>query len=77
MTAIPTSTTYTIAFNASAFAAYSSNGGAMNTIPQTSEAVTAGYEVDVACRFDTDSMMRSFDNYSTGSTSVPIVEIKV
>lgn len=38
--------------------------------------VKAGYEFDVPCRFDTDSLSISLDFYSGGGTSVPIVELK-
>jgi len=69
--------TFTIDVNTSAFTAYSSNGGQSNTLPQAGETVAAGYEFDVPCRFDTDILTRTFENYMTGSIDVPIIEIRI
>lgn len=44
--------------------------------PPAAHAVTAGYEFDVPVRFDTDELEISLDHYLTGSSSVPIVEIR-
>lgn len=41
------------------------------------EEVTCGYEYDVPCRFDTDELNISFDAYSVGSVSVPIIEVRI
>lgn len=69
--------TFTIDVDTTGFTAYSSNGGQMNTIPQSGEVIKAGYEFDVPCRFNSDQFNRSFDNYMSGSTSVPIIEVRV
>ena len=69
-------TTFTIAFDSSGYAAYSANGGETHTIPQTAEAVTAGYEFDVPCRFDADKLSVNLSFYKAGSARVPIIEIK-
>jgi len=45
--------------------------------PAGAAAITAGYEFDVPARFDSDTLELSLDHYLTGSTSVPIVEIRV
>lgn len=66
-----------ITFDSSAYAAYSSNAGNIMVTPQTGETVKAGYEFDVPCRFDTDTLTRVFENYFSGSASVPIVEVKL
>lgn len=39
--------------------------------------VRAGYEFDVPCRFDTDQLNITLDAYSVGSTSVPIIEVRI
>jgi uncharacterized protein (TIGR02217 family) len=39
--------------------------------------VKAGYEFDVPVRFDTDELSISLDDYNIGSTSVPIVEVRI
>ena len=39
--------------------------------------VKAGFEYDVACRFDTDRLAVSLDAYRIGSLSVPIVEVNL
>ena len=71
-----TGTTFTIAFDTSGFAAYSSNAGETHTIPQSGEEVTAGYEFDVPSRFDTDRLSARLDDYRVGSAQTPIIEIK-
>ena len=39
--------------------------------------VTAGFEFDVPCRFDTDSLSSDLFSYNVARTNVPIVEIPV
>lgn len=77
VTAVPSSTVFRIAYDSSAFAAYSSNGGQTNTIPQSGELVKAGFEFDVPVRFDTDVLETSFESYNLGTANVPLVEIRV
>ncbi len=74
---VPSSTVFRIAYDSSAFAAYSSNGGQTNTIPQSGELVKAGFEFDVPVRFDTDVLETSFESYNLGTANVPLVEIRV
>ncbi len=39
--------------------------------------VTAGYEYDVPCRFDTNDLNVNLEMYQHGSTDVPLVELRV
>jgi len=72
-----TTNTFTIAHDSSGYAAYSANGGQLSTLPQTGETVKAGFEFDVPCRFDTDNMDVNLENYLTGSTDLPIIEVRL
>jgi uncharacterized protein (TIGR02217 family) len=45
-------------------------------IPTTGQSVTAGFEFDVPCRFDTDKLSVNLENYSAGSTQAPLIELK-
>jgi len=45
--------------------------------PVLGAVLTCGYEFDVPCRFDTDKLSTSLDDYRLGSIAVPIVEVKV
>ena len=47
-----------------------------STVPPNGETVKAGYEFDVPCRFDTDSLMTNYENYEQGSASVPLIEVR-
>lgn len=66
-----------IAFDSSAYATYSSNAGAIITLPQSAEVITAGFDFDVPVRFDTDRLSISLEDYNVGAVSVPLVEIRV
>lgn len=46
------------------------------TAPGNALSVTAGYEYDLECRFDTDSLSASIDDYNIYSSSIPIIEVK-
>lgn len=46
------------------------------TAPGNTLAVTAGYEYDLECRFNTDSLSASIDDYSIYSASIPIIEVR-
>lgn len=46
-------------------------------IPPNGHSVTAGFEFDVPCRFDTDHLNISLPLYLAGSVSIPIVEIRI
>lgn len=69
------STTFTIAVNTSGYTAYSGNAGQTNTLPQSGESVTAGFEFDVPVRFDADQMAMSHDHYRVGSLQIPVIEL--
>ncbi|CAK0772882.1 DUF2460 domain-containing protein [Gammaproteobacteria bacterium] len=45
-------------------------------IPTTGQAVTAGFEFDVPCRFDTDELSINLDYYTSGAASVLLIELK-
>lgn len=48
-----------------------------DTAPADTLDVTAGYEFDVPCRFDTDMLNINLEMYQHGSTDVPIMELRV
>ena len=73
--AVPAGNQFDITYDSSAFAAYSGNGGQVNTLPQSGEVVTAGFEFDIPMRFDTDQLSTSWEAYQLGEASVPLVEI--
>ena len=39
--------------------------------------ITAGYEFDVPCRFDTDTISINLEMYQHGTTDVPIIELRM
>lgn len=45
--------------------------------PQPGDVITAGFEFDVPCRFDTDSLTIGLQNQDWGSFSVPLVEVRL
>lgn len=63
--------------DSSGYTAYSSNGGQLDTIPQSGEAITAGYEFYVPVRFDTDQMTSNYLVWQIAETQIPIVEIRL
>lgn len=67
---------FDVSINSTAFSTYTS-GGAVNTIPQTGEAVRAGYEFDVPVRFDVDQLDVSLDDWQLGAVDIPLVEVRV
>ena len=68
--------TIDIAFNSSAYAAYSGNGGQLNTIPQTFETIVWGAEFDVPVRFSSDGIQISQISPGIEQASVELIEIK-
>lgn len=44
--------------------------------PTTGVVIKAGFEFDVPCRFDTDTLSVNLDDYKVGSAQVPIIELK-
>lgn len=69
--------TLDISHDSSAYAAYSSNAGEFNTLPQTGEQVVAGFEFDVPVRFDTDTLSTNYEAYQRGVADVPLIEVRV
>ena len=48
-----------------------------NSAPASGVAISAGFEFDVSCRFDTDSIDTTLDIERTGSiSSIPLIEVK-
>lgn len=47
-----------------------------DSAPGNGVAITVGYEFDVPCRFDTDTLSTNLEDYQLGSIEVPIVEVK-
>lgn len=45
--------------------------------PANGHSVTAGFEFDVPCRFDTDHLNISMPLYLAGAVSIPIVEVRL
>jgi len=48
-----------------------------STPPAAGVVITAGYEFDVPCRFDADTISSVFANYKVHSVNVPVIEIRV
>lgn len=46
------------------------------TAPGNTLLVSAGFEYDLECRFDTDELSSSIDDFNIYSNSIPIVEIR-
>ena len=67
---------FTVDINSTGFTPYVSDG-TINTIPQTGEDVTCGYEFDVPVRFDSDQLDISHDDVLVGSAQIPMVEIRL
>lgn len=69
-----TSTSIAVAINSTSFSPYTS-GGTINTAPQAGEAVTAGFEFDIPCRFNTD-LSGAFSDWGTiDATGIQVLEI--
>lgn len=69
--------TFTIAVDGSGYAAYSSNAGQFDTIPQAGEVVKAGFEFDVPVRFDIDFLDISWEYAELNAADIPIVEVRL
>lgn len=74
--AVDSATQVTTDHNTSGYSAYTS-GGTIHTIPQSGEAVKAGFEFDVPVRFEQDSLNVSLDNLKVGAADVTLVEVRV
>ena len=48
-----------------------------DTAPGAGVVITAGYEFDVPCRFDSDEISTQLEIYDVGGTQIPLVEIRV
>jgi len=70
-----TANSYTVDINTLGYTAYAS-GGVAHTLPQPGETVYAGYEFDVPCRFASDEMPVSLDDYNIGSMTIPVMEVR-
>ena len=46
-------------------------------VPETGAAITAGFEFDVPCRFDTDFLDTRIEGYQRGSSEVNIIEVRI
>lgn len=46
------------------------------TAPPNTHSVSAGFEYDLECRFNTDSLSSNIDDFNIYSNSIPIVEIR-
>lgn len=69
-----TSGTITVSINSIAFNDYT-GGGTVNSAPQSGEAVTAGFQFDIPCRFDTD-LSGAFSDWGTiDATGIQILEL--
>lgn len=44
--------------------------------PSTGVVIKAGFEFDVPCRFDTDSLSVNLSDYQVGAAQVPLIELK-
>ena len=64
--------TFRIDVNAVQFAGAGSGGSFL-----VSERVTAGYEYDLAARFDTDALPMSFEAWDAAGAEVPVIELRV
>jgi uncharacterized protein (TIGR02217 family) len=45
-------------------------------IPTAGQAVTAGFEFDVPVRFDIDDLSINIEDYNSGASQVPLIELK-
>jgi uncharacterized protein (TIGR02217 family) len=45
-------------------------------IPTAGQSVTAGFEFDVPVRFDTDKLSVNINDYNSGASQVPLIELK-
>ena len=63
-------------FDSSSYAAYSGNGGQLNTIPQSGEEIVWGGEFDVPVRFASDGIQISQISPGIEQASIELIEIK-
>jgi uncharacterized protein (TIGR02217 family) len=58
---------------------YDSTTGVVTFVspPGGAVVITAGYEFDVPCRFDIDTLQVTADTYSIRSADIPIVELRI
>ncbi len=69
-------TSFSFPHNSSAYAAYSSNAGQLDTIPQTGEYIVAGYDFDVPVRFNSDSIIIEQISPGIEQSNIELIEIK-
>lgn len=77
---LPVSGTVAAALNSTPTTAFTVNTQTgvitFSSPPGAGVVVTAGYEFDVPCRFDSDSISVSMDSYKLGSATIPVIEVK-
>ncbi|WP_338928211.1 DUF2460 domain-containing protein (plasmid) [Roseomonas mucosa] len=49
---------------------------AFASAPAPGARITGGFEYDVPCRYDTDTLSEKLEDYQAGSATVPIVELR-
>jgi uncharacterized protein (TIGR02217 family) len=76
ISSIVSDTEFEVLINTNLFDEYTS-GGQINTIPQSGEIVSAGFEFDVPCRFDADKLSIGMLHHSVGTYTIPIVEMRL
>jgi len=74
---VTTGNAFEINVDTTSFTAYSGNAGSTNTLPQSGETVTAGFEFDVPVRFDSDQFNWSYDDFEILSMTIPLVELRL
>lgn len=74
ITSISAGVSITVAINSTAFSTYTS-GGVANTRPQSGEAVTAGCEFDIPCRFNSRIDVGAMGGTIRSVDSVDLVEL--
>lgn len=65
-----------ITFDSSSYAAYSSNAGNINTLPQAAETISWGGEFDVPVRFSSDGIQIAQISPGIEQASIELIEIK-
>lgn len=74
ITAISTGVSITVAINSTSFSTWTS-GGVLNTRPQAGEAVTAGCEFDLPCRFNSRIDIQHVSHDMREAGAIDIIEL--
>lgn len=67
---------FSIGIDTSAYTAWSANG-TVETYIETGDTMTWSGEYDIPVRFDTDEISINLQTYELGTTSVPLVELRI